>query len=104
MLQDKSLFYYGALYHRLIDGKLREARQAIVNIILEGTSVLDIGCGTGKLCFELCRHKHCEVAGSDLSKKMIRFAEEQNTCPDVTLSMDTPPISQSIQTSRLILR
>jgi len=47
MLQDKSLFYYGAVYHRLIDGKLEEARQTIVNLVPEGASVLDIGCGTG---------------------------------------------------------
>ncbi len=84
MLQDKSLFYYGGLYHRLIDGKLEEARQAIVNHIPEGASVLDIGCGTGELCFALCRDKHCRVVGLDLSKKMIRFAEEQNRYPEAT--------------------
>ena len=84
MLQDKSLFYYGAIYHRLIDGKLAEARQTIVDLIPERASVLDIGCGTGGLCFELCRHKHCKVVGLDLSLKMIRFAEEQQALPDMT--------------------
>ena len=84
MLQDKSLFYYGTIYHRLIDGKLEEARQTIVNVVPERASVLDIGCGTGSLCLELCRAKHCKVVGLDLSLKMIRFAEERNTCPDVT--------------------
>jgi ubiquinone/menaquinone biosynthesis C-methylase UbiE len=68
----------------VIDGKLEEARQTIVNIIPEGTSVLDIGCGTGEFCFELCRQKHCKVVGLDLSLKMIRFAEERNTYSDVT--------------------
>jgi len=55
MPQDKSLFYYGALYHRVIDGKLKEARRGVVQVVPEGTSVLDIGCGTGELCFELYR-------------------------------------------------
>ena len=84
MLQDKSLFYYGTIYHRLIDGKLEEARQTIVNVVPERASVLDIGCGTGSLCLELCRTKHCKVVGLDLSLKMISFAEERSTCPDVT--------------------
>ena len=51
---DKSLFYYGTIYHRVIDGKLEEARQAIVDLVPEESSVVDIGCGTGELCFELC--------------------------------------------------
>ena len=84
MLQDKSLFYYGPIYHRVFDGKLEEARQMIVDIIPEGASVLDIGCGTGELCFELCQQKNCKVIGLDLSLKMVRFAEERNTYPDVT--------------------
>lgn len=81
---DKSLFYYGTIYHQVIDGKLEAARQAIVDLVPQGASVLDVGCGTGKLCFELCRRKHCKVIGLDLSLKMIHFAEERNTCPDVT--------------------
>lgn len=84
MVQDKSLYYYGSLYNRLIDGKLEEARQAIVDLVPEGASLLDIGCGTGELCFALCRQKHCRVTGLDLSLKMIRFAEKRNTCPEVT--------------------
>ncbi len=84
MLQDKSLFYYGALYHRLIDGKLREARQVVVDIIPRGATVLDIGCGTGALCFELSRQKNCTVVGIDLSQKMIRFASAHNGAPNVT--------------------
>lgn len=84
MLQDKNLFYYGGIYHRIIDGKMKEARQNILNLIQERTSVLDIGCGTGVLCFELCQHKHCKVVGLDLSLKMIHFAEERNTFQDVT--------------------
>jgi SAM-dependent methyltransferase len=84
MLQDKSLWYYGSVYHRVIDGKLEEARQIIADLVSEGASVLDIGCGTGALCLKLCQHRHCRVIGLDLSRKMIRFAEEKNSCPNVT--------------------
>ena len=84
MVQDKSLFYYGALYNRIIDGKLEEARQTIIDLIPQGSSVIDIGCGTGELCFELFRQKQCKAVGLDLSLKMIRFAQERNTFPEVT--------------------
>lgn len=83
MMKDRSLFHHGAIYHRLVDGKLEEARQAIIDLVPEGSSVLDIGCGTGELCHELCQQKHCKVIGLDLSLKMIRFADEHNSCQDV---------------------
>lgn len=50
MPMDKSLYYYGAIYHRLFDPQLSEARQIVVDLIPEGSSVLDIACGTGLLC------------------------------------------------------
>jgi len=68
----------------VIDGKLKEARRGVVQVVPEGASVLDIGCGTGELCFELYRQKHCRVVGLDLSVKMTRFAEGENTFQGVT--------------------
>lgn len=67
MVQDKSFYYYGSLYHKLIDGKLAEACRKIVARIPPGSKVLDIGCGTGQLCRMLCEEKNCEVTGIDLS-------------------------------------
>ncbi len=58
---DKSSFFYGPLYHRLFDPQLAEARQVAVDLIAEGSSVLDIGCGTGLLCFSLKEKKNCHV-------------------------------------------
>ena len=37
MTKDKSLLYYGAIYHRLFDPPLAEARQITVDLIAEGT-------------------------------------------------------------------
>ncbi len=50
---DKSLFFYGPIYHRLFDPQLAEAREVTVDLVAGGSSVLDIGCGTGLLCFAL---------------------------------------------------
>ncbi|MCL7452014.1 MAG: class I SAM-dependent methyltransferase [Anaerolineae bacterium] len=84
MPEDKSLPYYGAIYHRLFDPQLAEARQATADLVAEGSSVLDIGCGTGELCFALRSQKHCRVVGLDLSLRMLEFARKSNPFHDVT--------------------
>ncbi|MBC7227357.1 MAG: class I SAM-dependent methyltransferase [Thermoflexales bacterium] len=80
---DKSLFYYGPIYHRLFDPQLAEARGIIAGLIPEGSAVLDIACGTGQLCFAL-REKNCRVVGLDLSLRMLEFARNANPFQDVT--------------------
>ena len=84
MPQDKSHFHYGAFYYRVIDSRQEEARQIILNLIPEKSSVLDIACGTGILCHSLCDKKQCRVIGLDLSLKMIEFAQKHFIHPDVT--------------------
>ncbi len=81
---DKSLFFYGPIYHRLFDPQLAETRQVTVDLIAEGSSVLDLGCGTGLLCFALVRKKNCRVVGLDLSLRMLEFARKSNPFPDLT--------------------
>jgi ubiquinone/menaquinone biosynthesis C-methylase UbiE len=81
---DKSLFYYGPIYHKLLDPQLAEARQVAVDLITEGSSVLDIACGTGQFCFALREQKHCRVVGLDLSLRMLEFARKSNPFQDVT--------------------
>ena len=83
MTTDKSLFHYGVLYHRLLDPLIMPARNLIVEKVPENSSVLDIGCGTGALCFDLKRKKNCSVVGIDLSNKMLAFAQASNTYEDV---------------------
>lgn len=43
---------------------------------LNGTIVLDMGCGPGNLTKELVRH-NCNVTGIDLSEKMIEIAKQK---------------------------
>lgn len=80
---DESPIYYGWIYHKLFDPALAEAWQVAVDLVAEGSSVLDIGCGTGQLCFALRERKHCRVVGLDLSLRMLRFAERSNRYKDV---------------------
>jgi ubiquinone/menaquinone biosynthesis C-methylase UbiE len=87
--EDKSLFYYGWFYHKLFDRELTAAREIAVDLVLEGSSVLDIACGTGQLCFALKARKNCRVVGIDLSLRQLRFAEKSNSNGEVTfLHMD----------------
>jgi SAM-dependent methyltransferase len=74
MPADKSLFFYGSLYHRLLDPPLAEVRRVAVDLVTDGSSVMDLGCGTGELCVELLEKKHCRVVGVDLSLRMLDFA------------------------------
>jgi len=80
---DKSQLFYGLVYHRILDPPLAEARQVAVDLITEGSSVLDIACGTGQLCFVLREQKHCRVVGLDLSLRMLEFARKSNPFQDV---------------------
>lgn len=81
---DKSPFYYGRIYHKLIDPQIAEARKVALDLVAEGSSVLDIACGTGQLCFALREQKRCRVVGIDLSLRMLKFAQKANPFTDVT--------------------
>jgi ubiquinone/menaquinone biosynthesis C-methylase UbiE len=83
MPKDKSLFHYGKTYHNLIDPLMKPSRDKVVEYIPISKSVLDIGCGTGELSFELRKKKQCQVVGVDLSLKMINFAKVNNHFSDV---------------------
>ena len=83
MPKDKSLFHYGKPYHTLLDPLMKDTREKILEYIPEKTSVLDIGCGTGDLCFKLRRQRNCQIVGVDLSLTMINYAKENNPFSDV---------------------
>ena len=71
---DKPHYYDGKPYEILFDRALREVRDIIVGQIEAGSKVIDIGCGTGSLVFDLA--EKCEsVTGVELSSKMVNHAQ-----------------------------
>ena len=84
MIQEKSLFFYGSFFHKYLDPQLAENRKVVIDFIPEGTSVLDIACGTGQLCFELKKFKSCRVVGIDISKRMLDFAIKTYSHTEIT--------------------
>jgi len=76
--EDGSRFTHGAIYHALYDRPLAEARGRVVDLVPEGSAVLDVACGTGELCLELAARKNCRVVGVDLSCRMIEYARKRN--------------------------
>jgi len=62
-------------------GRLNKIRREICRDVKPGSSVLDIGCGTGTLSIMLSEHGH-QVIGVDLSTKMLSVANSKR--PDST--------------------
>lgn len=65
--------FYDFLYHRLIRGYVESAETLMNDLVREGDWVLDIGCGTGLLCF-LAEPKAGGVVGIDLASGMLQEA------------------------------
>jgi SAM-dependent methyltransferase len=82
-IADTNQFTHGAVYHALCDRPLAEARSLVVDLVPKSSSVLDIACGTGELCFALASQKNCRVVGLDLSHRMIEFARKRNRLDNV---------------------
>ncbi|OHV72033.1 SAM-dependent methyltransferase [Mesorhizobium sp. LCM 4576] len=52
-----------------------------------GEKILDVGCGTGSLTFELAKSAHlAEIQAIDFSPVFVAAAKEKNTDPRVTIS------------------
>jgi SAM-dependent methyltransferase len=83
MPEDKSLYFYGKLYNWLFDGQNAEARKITVELIPKDSTVLDIACGTGQLCFDLKKEKKCRVTGLDLSIRMLDYARKISPFKDL---------------------
>ncbi|MBD3184203.1 methyltransferase domain-containing protein [Candidatus Poribacteria bacterium] len=73
-MKDKKHWYDGWFYSRVIDPWGAWVRECVYEFITVGSSVIDIGCGTGKLAFRLS--EKCDfVMGIEASKRMVNFAK-----------------------------
>ena len=82
-MKDKIHWYDGIFYDRVIAPNQDKMFSIIKNFIQDGSSVIDVGCGTGRLCFQLA-NKCSKVTGVDLSSKNIFVAN--NILSDQKLS------------------
>lgn len=76
-------YYDGWFYQKFIDPSLRGIRKRISKIIPEGSTVLDIGCGTGDQLFYLSKQIKSGL-GVELSARMITTCEKQANSRDIT--------------------
>ena len=72
----KDHFYEGWLYHFLVDPLLRRVRRLVRSQVKPGSTLIDIGCGTGELLFSLA-DVGSELVGVETSKRMWSFANGQ---------------------------
>lgn len=72
----KDHLYDGWLYHFLVDPLLRRVNRLVRSQLKPGSTLIDIGCGTGELLFSLA-DLGSELVGVETSKRMWSFANQQ---------------------------
>ena len=69
-------FYDAWLYHLFVDPSLRKIRRLVRREVKPGSSLIDIGCGTGELVLSLadwCK----ELVGVETSQRMWSYAHQR---------------------------
>jgi SAM-dependent methyltransferase len=72
----KDHFYEGWLYHFLVDPFLRRVHRLVRSQVKPGSTLIDIGCGTGELLFSLAE-VGSKLLGVETSKRMWSFANQR---------------------------
>ncbi|MBK8944300.1 MAG: class I SAM-dependent methyltransferase [Ignavibacteriae bacterium] len=76
-MNDKKHWYDGIFYDKIIAPNQDKMFEQIKRIVGKDNSVLDIGCGTGRLAFQLSNHCR-KIVGIDLSSKNISVANSNH--------------------------
>ena len=71
-----SSWYDGFIYRVLINPFSNVLAKTVAECIEQNSSVLDVGCGTGQLAFQLSQ-KCRRVVGIDFSRKMVEYASRR---------------------------
>jgi 2-polyprenyl-3-methyl-5-hydroxy-6-metoxy-1,4-benzoquinol methylase len=96
MAEDKYHWYDGWLYDRIIAPNQDKLFGQIKNLIEPQSTIIDVGCGTGRLEFTLA-DKSKSVLGIDLSKRNIDRANlSLLQFPDVKISFQHNNLSDII--------
>ncbi len=75
MIENKNHWYDGLFYDKFIAPNQDHAFRIVKSLIKENSSVLDAGCGTGRLAFQL-EDKCSNITGIDLSQRNIDLANK----------------------------
>ena len=87
-IYDNETFFNG--YRKLRDNKINANTlfeiPALFSMLpdLHGKNILDLGCGFGEHCMEFINRGASKVTGIDISSKMLRIAEIENSHPNIT--------------------
>ncbi len=77
-----SLYESGTPFHRAFNAVFRKALFERIRLAaeqinqIEGATVLDVGCGSGRTTIPLARAGSCKVTGIDFAPQMIELAEK----------------------------
>ena len=74
--EQKDHYYDGRLYHLFIDPVLLRLRWLVRAQVKPGSSLIDIGCGTGELIFSLA-DRCSELVGVESSSRMWSYANRR---------------------------
>ncbi|MBS3944763.1 MAG: class I SAM-dependent methyltransferase [Melioribacter sp.] len=86
MLDNKNHWYDGLFYDRIIAPNQDKSFSQIKKIINAGSNLLDVGCGTGRLAFQIA-DKCSKVDGIDISIKNVNLANKKlsvDVFPNIT--------------------
>jgi SAM-dependent methyltransferase len=72
----KDHFYEGWLYHLFVDPALQRVRRMIRAQVEPGSTLIDIGCGTGELLFFLA-DRCSELVGIETSNRMWAYSSKR---------------------------
>lgn len=72
-VENKDHWYDGSFYDKIIAPNQDKAYRIVKSLIADNSSLLDVGCGTGRLGFQL-GGKFSSYDGIDLSKRNIELA------------------------------
>ena len=76
-------FYDGWLYHLFVDPVLRRVRRLVRDQVTAGSSLIDIGCGTGELLFSLADRCSELVGSRDLEQDVV-LCESPRSRPETS--------------------
>jgi len=101
MTQNKSHWYDGWFYDRLIAPNQDRLFGQINNLIKAQSNIIDVGCGTGRLAFTLA-DKCKSVLGIDLSRRNINRAQmELLQRPNHKISFQHRSLSEIIKEGQI---